>query len=65
MWEFKCTNCKKWNTDPDHPCYMQRKRLKPHSEKYIWLDFEANEKCPCRKDCLPGIPYEFGSYDRF
>jgi hypothetical protein len=50
---------------------MQRKRLKPSSEKYIWIDFEAyateaNEKChpsglttscPCGKDCLPGTQH--------
>ena len=35
-----CTNCKGWHVG-DHKCYMQRKKLKDHSEKYIFYDFET------------------------
>ena len=51
--ESRCNNCKQWVMDPDHPCYLQQKKLKPPSEKYAIFDFEAGPKplaeCECGK----------------
>ena len=37
--EIKCGNCKEF-VNLDHQCYMLKKDIKPHSEKYIFFDFE-------------------------
>ena len=38
--EQKCPNCKTWNLD-NHQCFMDKKDIKPPSEKYIFYDFET------------------------
>ena len=38
--EIKCGNCKKY-VNRDHQCYMLKKDIKPHSEKYVFFDFET------------------------
>tara|TARA_R110002110_G_scaffold119363_2_gene293847 strand:- start:252 stop:4412 length:4161 start_codon:yes stop_codon:yes gene_type:complete len=39
--QFNCANCKQ-DVMPDHKCYMMPMTLKPHSDKYIFFDFEAD-----------------------
>jgi len=38
--KIKCGNCKKY-VDLDHKCYMLKKDIKSHSEKYGFFDFES------------------------
>ena len=38
--KIKCGNCKEF-VNLDHQCYMLKKDIKPHSEKYIFFNFEA------------------------
>jgi hypothetical protein len=59
--ESRCQNCKQWQTDPDHPCYLQQKHIKAVSEKYGFLDFEAWTDrilpCTCMKACKSGLQH--------
>ena len=38
--KVKCGNCKDY-VYVDHKCYMLQKDIKPHSEKYVYFDFET------------------------
>ena len=38
--EIHCKNCKNFVTNP-HECFIQRKKLNPTSEKYMFYDFET------------------------
>jgi len=38
--KIKCGNCKEF-VNLDHQCYMLKKDIKPHSEKYVYFDFET------------------------
>ena len=38
--KVKCGNCK-YYVDMDHKCYLHATDIKPHSEKYVYFDFEA------------------------
>jgi hypothetical protein len=38
--ELHCTNCKRYVTHP-HECFIQKQKLNPKSEKYMFYDFET------------------------
>ena len=39
--DFYCGNCKQV-VDKDHKCYMFPKKINPHSDKYVYFDFECD-----------------------
>jgi len=39
--EVKCGNCKQFVAIKDHQCHMLKKDIKPHSENYMFFDFET------------------------
>ena len=43
--EIKCGNCKNY-VDLEHKCYMLKKDIKPHSEKYMFFYFESKQILP-------------------
>ena len=46
--QLKCGNCKEF-VNKDHQCYMLKKDIKPHSEKYVFFDFETKLDPKCNK----------------
>src|SRR3989442_1559255 len=65
-----CSNCKEWYID-EHKCYMQIKKLKEPSEKYIFFDFETLLKLSkhivnfCVAQYFNGDEHVFTTVDQF
>ena len=45
--KLKCGNCKEY-VNEGHQCYILKKDIKPHSEKYWFFDFEAKLDMRCK-----------------
>ena len=48
----RCRNCDEISKTNEHCCYMQSKKQKPYTEKYIWFDYEAEQDTGVHKPNL-------------
>jgi len=46
--QLKCGNCKEY-VNEGHQCYILKKDIKPHSEKYWFFDFESKLDMKCKQ----------------
>jgi len=46
--QLKCGNCK-GHVNKGHQCYILKKDIKPHSEKYWFFDFETKLNMKCKQ----------------
>jgi len=45
---IKCGNCKIY-VNKDHQCYILKKDINPHSERYVFFDFETKRDPKTKK----------------
>ena len=48
----RCRNCDEIRKTNEHKCYMQTKKSKAYTEKYIWFDYEAEQDTGIHKPNL-------------
>jgi hypothetical protein len=57
----RCHSCDETAKTGEHECYMQPKKTKAYTEKYIWFDYEAEQDTGVHKPNLIVVHYFDGT----